>query len=275
MRTELARKIAERLTRDEAGLRRHFTARETEPFVGTRYFLVDDLLPETIAREIHASFPRPDRMRLLNSFREKKYTTKSLGELSKILGDITFAFQAAEVVAAVERVTGMKEQHPDEKLYAGGLSLMVRDHFLHPHIDNSHESTRSMYRTLNLLYYVSPDWNAENGGNLELWDPLVRTRVTIPSLFNRLVVMETNHRSWHSVSRVRVERGRSCVSNYYFSPFSPDGGEYFHVTSFSAPPNEPLKRILARADNAARHLLRRVFRRGVGQKDLFEPKPMS
>lgn len=272
MRLELAQRIAERLQHDEGPLHRQFAARETDNAVATRYFVVDELLPESISREIHASFPRPERMRLLNSFREKKYTTKSLGGFPKILEEITFAFQSPDVIAAVERITGLKEQHPDEKLYAGGLSLMLRDHFLHPHIDNSHEGTRSMYRTLNLLYYVTPDWKLENGGNLELWDTAVRTRVTVASLFNRLVVMETNHRSWHSVSRVRVDSGRSCVSNYYFSPLSPDGGEYFHVTSFSAPPDEPVKRLLARADSAARHIVRRVFRYGLGKKDVYEPQ---
>jgi Rps23 Pro-64 3,4-dihydroxylase Tpa1-like proline 4-hydroxylase len=58
-----------------------------------------------------------------------------------------------------------------------------------------------MYRVLNLLYYVTPDWNPEFGGNLELWDngPKESQRV-IPAKFNRLALMATHEESWHSVS---------------------------------------------------------------------------
>ena len=95
--------------------------------------------------------------------------------------------------------------------------MMGADDFLNPHIDNSHDSKRETYRRLNLLYYITPDWSAENGGNLELWDKKVQNPKQIVSHFNRLVVMETNKKSWHSVEPVSVERGRCCISNYYFS----------------------------------------------------------
>jgi len=55
---------------------------------------------------------------------------------------------------------------------------------------------------------------------------------TIFSNFNRLVVIETNKTSWHSVCQVKVDKIRCCVSNYYYSSISPDYNEYFHVTSF-------------------------------------------
>lgn len=42
-----------------------------------------------------------------------------------------------------------------------------------------------LYRALNLLYYVSPGWRLENGGNLELWDEHVTTPMTVESRFNR------------------------------------------------------------------------------------------
>ncbi|EGH74806.1 hypothetical protein PSYAR_30109, partial [Pseudomonas syringae pv. aceris str. M302273] len=44
----------------------------------------------------------------------------------------------------------------------------------------------------------------------------VKSQKTIVSAFNRLVVMETNKDSWHSVSAVSVSTARCCVSNYYF-----------------------------------------------------------
>ena len=88
-------------------------------------------------------------------------------------------------------------------------------HYLHPHIDNSHDMERQRYRILNLLYYTTPDWTLENGGNLELWPNGTKAQPhTIHSKFNRLVVIATNRTSWHSVSEVRADRNRTCVFAY-------------------------------------------------------------
>jgi hypothetical protein len=82
--------------------------------------------------------------------------------------------------------------------------------------------------------------------------------VTIPSLFNRLVLMETNSASWHSVSPVRAEGPRCCVSSYYFSRQSPSGADYYHVTSFTGRPEQPFRRMIGPLDNAARALARKL-----------------
>jgi hypothetical protein len=149
---------------------------------------------------------------------------------------------------------------------------MTRGHFLDPHIDNSHDGEGRLYRVLNLLYYVTPDWRAENGGNLELWDEAVRRRVELTSLFNRLVIMQTDRTSWHSVNPVRAEGPRCCVSNYYFSPHSPNAVEGSHITLFAGRPEQPLRRLLAAADGHARTLLRRVIRRGLAKEDVYRGK---
>lgn len=238
--------------------------------VGVRYCAIDELLPAAWARQVSQAFPEPSGMRLMDSFRERKYTSKAFDRFHPLMADITFAVQDPRVVAVVERITGIRDQQPDAKLYAGGLSAMVKGHFLGPHIDNSHEGSRQQYRTLNLLYYVSPDWSLEKGGNLELWDRGVRQRTTIVSRFNRLALMETTPTSWHSVSPVQAEEVRRCVSNYYFSPTSPTGQPYFHVTSFSAWPEQPFKRLWARLDGHLRQGLRKLVPQGLGRKDVYE-----
>jgi hypothetical protein len=97
----------------------------------------------------------------------------------------------------------------------------------------------------------------------------VRRNVTIMSRFNRLVVMETTPWSWHSVSPVTVDRFRCCVSNYYFSPRSPIGADYFNVTSFSARPEQKMRRLVAWADGKLRQAVRKIIPSGVGRKDVY------
>ncbi len=266
-RETLVELIVQQLERSETELRDRFAASGAE--VGVRYCALDDLLPTDIAERIHAVFPRADQMRLMDSFRERKYTSKNFEQFDPLTADITFAVQDPRVVRVVERITGIKDQIPDASLYAGGLSAMGPGHFLGPHIDNSHDASRTSYRTLNLLYYVTPDWSLENGGNLELWDRDVHRKATILSAFNRLVIMETNPWSWHSVDTVRTDRLRCCVSNYYFSPTSPTGREYFNVTSFSARPEQKALRAFTWVDNKLRQFARRLAPGGLGRKDVY------
>jgi len=235
----------------------------------TRHFVVDELLPPKVCTDIYQAFPRDgsgffDR----ESFREKKRTSANLDAYDSILSAITYAFQDKRVIDLIADLVGFERIEPDPKLYAGGLSMMFEGDFLNPHIDNSHDADRNRYRRLNILYYLSPGWSLDNGGNFELWDESRTVPKTIVAQANRLVVMETNKSSWHSVSRVVVPRPRCCVSNYYFSEVSPDSKEYFHVTSFTGRPQETLKRAVGVVDNAMRNAVSKALKIGRG-KDLI------
>ena len=266
----LAELVAQRL-RDESQRMRADFAR---PAIGrTRVAIVDDVLPNDVAMAIYNAFPPEADMRLMSSFRERKYTSKSLERMDPLVHQALFAFQAPPVIAEVAKITAIRDMVGDPRLYAGGISAMTQGQFLDPHIDNSHDSEGKRYRVLNLLYYVSPGWQAGHGGNLELWDETVRARLEIPSLFNRLVIMETNKTSFQSVNRVMVAGKRCCVSNYYFSPHSTNATDVFHITFFQGRPEQPLRRLLATADGYARTLLRRVVKRGLGRQDLYGGGP--
>jgi hypothetical protein len=116
------------------------------------------------------------------------------------------------------------------------------------------------------LYYASPDWRESNGGNLELWPNGLKSEpLTLESRFNRLVVMTTGPESWHSVSRVKVDAPRCCVSNYYFSPRPVGGKDYFRVTTFRGRPEQPLRDLVLRADAALRQGIRALKPAGIVQ----------
>ncbi|CAD6524524.1 2OG-Fe(II) oxygenase [Paraburkholderia metrosideri] len=228
------------------------------------HFFIDDVLPAELAITIRRGFPEASTMMLRKSLRELKYVSAQMNEHSPILEEVIFAFQEPEVVDLVSQITQLNTLYPDEHLYAGGISMMGRGHFLNPHLDNSHDKDRQRYRVLNLLYYVSPDWRAENGGNLEVWPQGPKAEpVTVVSKFNRLAVMVTNQHSWHSVSPNLSDEARCCVSNYYFSDHPVGDAEYFHPTSFRGRPEQPVRDVVLRADATARGLVRKMFPKGV------------
>ena len=179
--TTLVDLIEARLARDLSKLRDAFCGQSDA--IRTRACSIRGLLPDDIARAIYAGFPPLRSMRRLSSLREHKYTSKQLHDCVPIVKFVTFAFQHSRIVSLVEQITGMQDLVPDSHLYAGGISSMVHGDYLHPHIDNSHDAVRSLYRRINLLYYVTPEWTHAHGGNLQLWDARVRERKTLVDSF--------------------------------------------------------------------------------------------
>ena len=246
----LARLIAGRIDSDADRLAAQWQNPTDTP---TRHFIVDDLLPENWARDVSAAFPQEAPIWVQQrSFRERKKTFAKLGVIDPLIADITDAFHKQPVLEAVKRITSLPGLEADPELYAGGISMMGKGDFLNPHIDNSHDSARARYRRLNLLYYISRDWRDEYGGNFELWNAAVSKPKLITSKYNRLVVMETNKLSWHSVNPVVVDKNRCCISNYYFSKSCPEERDYYHVTSFVGRPQQRLRRLWGRVDNFMR-----------------------
>ena len=189
-----------------------------------------------------------------------------MNNYNPILEEAIYAFQDEKIVSVIKEICGIDTLYPDEHLYAGGISMMGNKQFLNPHLDNSHDKDRKKWRVLNLLYYVTPEWNEHNGGNLELWpNGLEGTQITIHSKFNRLVVMATHDKSWHSVSPIAedVENVRCCVSNYYFSESPLKNGDNFHVTSFRGRPEHKVTDFILRIDANFRMLIRHLFKKGI------------
>lgn len=223
------------------------------------YFLIDDLLPEPLAMAIAQAFPPTGQMQFKSTLRERKFISSHMNRHDPLIEEALFAFHDPRVVSIIEQVTGHTPLHADPMLYAGGISRMEKKGFLNPHIDNSHNKDRSLWRSLNLLYYVTPGWQAHFGGNLELWPHGVNDApITIESRFNRLVVMATHHHSLHSVSPIHTDQPRNCISNYFFSEHPMRRDQSFHITAFRGRPEQCLRDGLLRADAALRMALRRI-----------------
>ena len=235
----------------------------------TKHLVIDNLLPDDLCMNIYTSFPKDfSSFHKRSSFREKKKTSANMSLYNEIINNCLYAFQNRKVLNIISEITSITALEADEKLYAGGISAMTKGDYLNPHIDNSHDMERLKYRRLNLLYYVTPNWEIKNGGNFELWDENVKSPKVITSNFNRLVIMETTKRSWHSVNKVVSNNARYCISNYYFTKKRPseDKDNYFHVTSFSGRPDEIFKRGYSQVDNLLRNSFSKYLKFGRGKK---------
>lgn len=238
------------------------------------YFYIDDLLPEQLTQEIFNSFPEAQDVHLKKTIREYKYIAVKMNNYSSILEETIYAFQDSRVINIISEICDIQKLSPDEKLYAGGLSMMGNKHYLNPHLDNSHNKEMDKWRVLNLLFYVTPNWSFENGGNLELWpDGIKEKQITIHSKFNRLVVMATHESSWHSVSPINSDNNtRCCVSNYFFSENSLKTHETFHITTFRGRPEQKMIDKILRIDGIVRTYMRKIAKRGFIKSSHFYEK---
>lgn len=271
LRDEIASEIAFKLKKNKETLRQSFN----EHTKGVRYFYTDNLLPIDWCNQINNAFPKTSEMSLKKSIREDKYIGVQMDKYKAIIADVIYAFQDNQVVQVIKEICNLEECSADASLYAGGISSMSKKQFLKPHLDNSHDKDRDKWRVLNLLYYTTPDWKKEFGGNLEVWpDGLKGNPITIVSKFNRLVVMGTDKDSWHSVSPIAVEKRRNCVSNYYFSNTPLNKEDSFHVTLFRGWPKQKLQDAVLRLDGFVRMLIRKVFPKGVVKNPhVYNKKP--
>ena len=259
-RKEIALLIVKKLTKEKEQLKALFLKNQKE--IG--FFYVDDLLPQKLVNDIYENFPELTETKKRKNFRENKYVAYQMNKYHPLLEEVIYAFQDEKVVEIVSEISQIKNILPDENLYAGGLSLMAKDNYLSPHLDNSHDKDRQLWRVFNLLFYVSPNWKIENGGNLEIWPKGMKGKpIEIESKFNRLIVMATHHKSWHSVNKILVDDVRCCVSNYYFSEAAPSAEADFHITTFRGRPSQKIKDIILKIDNGLRNSVRKVFKKGI------------
>lgn len=272
-RQEMAAIITARLTEEAERMRTEFHLPDR-----IRSTMIDDLLPEDLVRSIYEAYPPPEKLIATNSVREHKYVTAQMDSHDPVLEEILFSFQEPQVVEVIKGITGMPSLEPDGSLFAAGISLMNKGCYLTPHLDTSHDLPRERYRVLNLLFYVTPDWKLENGGNLQLWDKGLKGGPPreVLSRFNRLVLMATNRKSIHSVNHVKVDAERCCVSNYYFSrtPISPEGKpvdqDYFHVTEYKGFPDDKLAQVVLKGDTLLKTAYRKVRPKGRPNQHVYQ-----
>ena len=259
----LEKNICKNLLKYEKGLINMFNLRNS--VCNTRFFYIDNFIDSNLLLKAFDEVSKIENFSLRDTFRERKYTLQNIShDMSPTISLITDVLQRTKVINIISKITGIDNLMADSTLYASGISKMDKGHFLNPHIDNSHNNDKTLYRRLNLLFYITPNYSSEFGGNLELWDSNITNNLKIPFKFNRLVVMETKSTSWHSVDHVKADVARCCISSYFFTKEPPEKHHYYNITSFSGRPDEKLKRIYGVFDNYLRQKFANItgFTRG-------------
>ena len=201
---------------------------QAQPF---RHVVIENFLARDFAAALHATFPAFEQGNAVGD--DGRAGGKSTHERMTALGDdyrrLDALIGSGEFLRLIGRITGIDELLHDPFHLGGGTHDNRDGQALQAHIDFNYHPSERWHRRLNLIVYLNHDWNADWGGNLELWrDPYVDAEPTlrIAPAFNRCVIFETTEHSWHGFDRIalpadQTARSRKSIALYFYTVARP------------------------------------------------------
>jgi hypothetical protein len=213
-------------------------------------FCIDDFLEGEFADRVLAGIPSYEEAtkvgRMFTAVNEKgKVQLTDSSRFAGPIAELNRTLASPEFLDLLSDVFGMPDILADDALVGGGIHQTGPRGHLDVHVDFNYLGDRQLHRRLNILIYFNKGWRPEWGGNIELWDADVKHCIhSFSPVFNRCVVFETNHISFHGVTAVKCPEGiaRKSFAAYYYTREAPAHwtGEA-HGTIFKARPDEVLK----------------------------------
>lgn len=194
--------------------------RNADPFP---HIVLENILPETLIREIHAHFPKERLAKdvVFDIGYGGHHKRQVMPEQCDAYARQFFHFMNSQpVLQFLEGLTGIEALLPDPYFTGGGFHETTRGGKLGVHADFRIHEQLNVQRRINLLIYLNETWDDAWRGQLELWDRnMTACRARVSPLWNRCVVFSTDADSWHGhpdelLTPEHVKR-RSIALYYY------------------------------------------------------------
>jgi Rps23 Pro-64 3,4-dihydroxylase Tpa1-like proline 4-hydroxylase len=206
--------------------------------------LLPNILPREIADKLAHEFPGIDDIDwLFEGAGSAKHTAdKHIEKVSSsrealfppLIRHVMHEFNSGTFLEFLEALTGFQRLIPDPSFGGCGLHSTGRGGRLMVHADSSRHPNPTLHQIINMIYYITPDWQDEWGGDLELWDEEARQCVKkVKPEFNSMLIFFTGIRCYHghphpitSPDGVR----RNSMASYYYTTDRPLDGSYAGYT---------------------------------------------
>jgi 2OG-Fe(II) oxygenase superfamily len=186
-----------RYNRMAVDLREKF--RTARPFP---HVVIDDFLPSDIADAIARAYPDPSDSSVKWKTHQNANTSRKFVEdvsfMSPIMQGFAQTLIGRSLLLFLETISGIDCLIGDPYFIGGGAMVSGSGDFLKVHADFNWHHKLQAHRRLNALFYLTPNWKAGWGGDLELWpkDMSAVGSVVSPQ-FNRVVIFavtdDANH----------------------------------------------------------------------------------
>lgn len=204
------------------------------------HIVIDDFIPNDLAVQCYnqmsqhedwmfdsmMGYPEDERDSQVN----KWWTPYDSDSKNKIESDMPAVwkclqyFNSRPFLLFLEKLTGIKDLIADVDFEGGGIHKIKNGGRLELHSDYNKHPNKDIWRRINLLLYLTPNW--DYNGHLDLYEkkPLVKVKSILPT-FNRAVIFNTTDDSIHGHPIPLVcpeEISRYSFALYYFTKDRPE-----------------------------------------------------
>ena len=193
------------------------------------HVIIENFFRDDFCERLLSDFPAFDSEQAINEngLVGKKAVHQHISRISPAYRELDDLVKSRDFLTYVSRITGIDDLLYDPDYFGGGTHENLQGQELDPHVDFTMHPKMKAHRRLNLIIYLNRDWQQEWGGNIEFHrNPrLPRNEdeiITVPPVFNRAVLFETNNISWHGFERINLPEdkqhlSRKSVALYFYT----------------------------------------------------------
>ena len=192
-----------------------------EPF---EHIIINNFLKDQIAEIISGEFPENlNDYHHYNNPLEIKYAYDDIENMSDNIKNVFYALCTNKIIDALKIITKNDKIEYDPTCHGGGLHMHPNNGRLHMHLDyEKHPILENKQRYLNIILYLTKDWNESWGGQTELWnEDMTECKVKSNVEFNTALIFKTTEKSWHGLPepiKCPDDKYRKTLAFYYLVP---------------------------------------------------------
>ena len=204
-------------------------------------------IAKKIAEEIKKFSLQGEHIYIYDNPIEKKVACNNYDKFPPTIYRAISFLNSNNFINIVKKITKKSDLSPDIGLHGGGIHIHPNSGKLNIHKDYSIHPKLGKQRLLNLICYMTPNWNENWGGHLELWShnkknnqPL-NLEKKISNRFNRVILFDTTQNSWHGLPQeLKMPKGvlRQSLAVYYLT--TPKKGASKRDRALYAPTKEQI-----------------------------------
>ena len=188
------------------------------------HIIIDNFLNDKYANKLYENIPGINQdWHHYNNPMEVKYAYDNIEQMDSHLKEYFYLLSSQRITNIFKKITGISNLEYDPYLHGAGVHKHPRNGRLGMHLDYAIHPITLKERRLNIILYMSKNWNTEEwGGDTQLWNQdMTKCVVKSPVIFNRAIVFRTDNYSWHGLpEKIQCPEGqyRQSLAYYYVSP---------------------------------------------------------
>jgi Rps23 Pro-64 3,4-dihydroxylase Tpa1-like proline 4-hydroxylase len=232
------------------GLKYNKIYKKNKPFP---HIYIDNFLPKELAIKLSKEFPKLNKVNKDWKVHKNKnvirYFLEDSSLYKKNLNIFSMLLNSRKFLLFLETLTGLESIIPDPFFVGGGAMSAGKGGFLNVHADFNYHHKLQSWRRINVLFYLTPNWKKNWGGNLEFWSKDKKKKIReIEPIFNRVIIFNTTSKSFHGQPKP-LSCPKSITRNvfsafYYSSVKDKDSMSEPHFTRYGLKNNPYARKII-------------------------------